>query len=146
MINKAREIQGIVAKHLCKGEQRVYTDVEEWRELQTFLARNISELMKYTGNCPNEEGERILAILMGYTLAVRNAQNIATALQKAEEVLPRISNKLLKCKLAVFCYGECMNEELGTLALTLMEELQESGNEKELHCLRELLQSFALQL
>ena len=65
MKNKAREIQRIVAQHLCKGEQRVYTDVEEWREIQTFLARSISELMKYTGNCPNEEGERILAVLMG---------------------------------------------------------------------------------
>ena len=146
MIDKAIQIQQIVAQHLCKGEQTVYTDVEEWREIQTFLARSISELMKYTGSNDTEEGERILAILMGYTLAVRNAQNIATTLQKAEEVLPRISNKLLKCKLAVFCYGECMDEELCTLAFTLMEELQESGNEKELHCLRELLQSFALQL
>lgn len=146
MIDKAIQIQRIVAQHLCKGEQTVYTDVEEWREIQTFLARSISELMKYTGSNDTEEGERILAILMGYTLAVRNAQNIATTLQKAEEVLPRISNKLLKCKLAVFCYGECMDEELCTLAFTLMEELQESGNEKELHCLRELLQSFALQL
>ena len=146
MIDKAIQIQQIVAQHLCKGEQTVYTDVEEWREIQTFLARSISELMKYTGSNDTEEGDRILAILMGYTLAVRNAQNIATTLQKAEEVLPRISNKLLKCKLAVFCYGECMDEELCTLAFTLMEELQESGNEKELHCLRELLQSFALQL
>ena len=146
MIDKAIQIQRIVEQHLCKGEQTVYTDVEEWREIQTFLARSISELMKYTGSNDTEEGERILAILMGYTLAVRNTQNIATTLQKAEEVLPRISNKLLKCKLAVFCYGECMDEELCTLAFTLMEELQESGNEKELHCLRELLQSFALQL
>ena len=101
--------------------------------------------MKYTGSNDTEEGERILAILMGYTLAVRNAQNIATTLQKAEEVLPRISNKLLKCKLAVFCYGECLDQELGIMAQTLINELKRSEKDNgHLGCLEELLQSFAL--
>ena len=145
MLIKAREIQQIVKQHLCIEKQKVYTDVEGWCKIQTSLARSINELMKCTGSNPTEEGERLLAILMGYTLAVRNAKNITDTLQQAEKVLPCIDNKLLKCKLAIFCYGECFNKELEVMVHTLMEELRDSENEKELHCLKELMMSYELR-
>lgn len=143
MINRAREIQQVVMRCLLEESRVPYTDVEEWTATQAFLARSIGGLLKQEGSTPNEEGERLLAILMGYTIAVRNRRNIAVALEQAERVIPQITDKLLKCKLAVYCYGECLDEELGMMAHRFIEEQKLCGNPKEVACLEELLMNFS---
>lgn len=143
LYQQAKELQQIVMQCLHKEGQTAYTNVEEWIETQAFLARSVNELLKQKGNTPNEEGERLLAILMGYTIAVRNRRNIAVALEQAERVIPQITDKLLKCKLAVYCYGECLDEELGMMAHRFIEEQKLCGNPKEMACLEELLMNFS---
>jgi len=143
LYNQAIKIQKYVKLHLLEESRVPYTDVEEWRDAQAFLTRSIGELMKQEGSTPNEEGERLLAILMGYTIAVRNRKNIATALEQAERVFPLITDKKLKCRLAVFCYGECLDEKLGCMAHEFIEEQKGSGNMQEVACLEELLMNFS---
>lgn len=143
LYQQAKELQQIVMRCLYKDGQTTYTDVEEWTATQAFLAQSIGELLKQEGNTPNEEGERLLAILMVYTIAVRNRRNIAVALEQAERVIPQITDELLKCKLAVYCYGECLDEELGMMAHRFIEEQKLCGNMKEVACLEELLMNFS---
>ena len=143
LYQQAKELQQIVMRCLYKDGQTAYTDVEEWTATQAFLAQSIGELLKQEGSTSNEEGERLLAILMGYTIAVRNRRNIAVALEQAERVIPQITDKLLKCKLAVYCYGECLDEELGMMAHRFIEEQKLCGNMKEVACLEELLMNFS---
>ena len=131
MLIKAREIQEIAERYLQRGSEVLYTDAVEWTETQQHLARGIASLLSQEGGTPNEEGERLLAILMGYTIAVRNRRNIRTALEQAERVL--------QCRLVVFCYGECFDEELGADIKRMIDELRESGFTKEAESLEESL-------
>ena len=141
----AKEVQRKVAKFLYKETGVPFTNMEEWAQTQTYLAQSINELMKQEGATPDEEAEAVLAILMGYTIAVRNPKNIISTLERAEKVFPNITSPLLKCQLAIFCYGECYDEELSIMAHTLIEELKHSEKDTgHLGCLEELLQSFAL--
>ena len=139
MLTKAREIQEIAERYLQRGSEVLYTDAAEWTEMQQQLAGGIASLLSQEGGTPNEEGEWLLAILMGYTIAVRNGRNIRTALEQAERVLPLITNRVLQCRLAVFCYGECFDEELGTDIKRMIDELRVSGFTKEAESLEESL-------
>ena len=103
------------------------------------LAIGINYLIQQEGRTPDEEGEAVLAILMGYTIAVRNRKNIGKAMLRAQEVLPKITDPVLKCRLTVFCYGECYDEELAQTAHQLIEEQKEGGRDPQLAALEELL-------
>ena len=139
MLTKAREIQEIAERYLQRGSEVLYTDAAEWTETQQQLARGIVSLLSQEGATPNEEGERLLAILMGYTIAVRNGRNIRTALEQAERVLPLITDRVLQCRLAVFCYGECFDEVLGADIKRMIGEIKASGLQKEVESLEESL-------
>ena len=126
---QAKEIQQLAGKFLCEEVGTPYTDIEEWKEVQKHLATCIEEVLKKEGSTPEEEGEILLAVLMGYTVAVRKRKNIAVAMERANRVLKGIQDPLLKCKLAVLCYGECFDEELAAMAHQLIEEQKLAGNE-----------------
>lgn len=116
-----------------------YTDVEQWKLVQTHLSEALAELEKTEGGTPEEEGELVLAILMGYCVTVRNGWNVQRALQRAERVMPRLTDAVLKCKLAVYCYVEIPDEELLAMARSLMEELKGQGRGDEVQQLECLL-------
>ena len=126
---QAKEIQQLAGKFLYEEVGTPYTDIEEWKEVQKHLATCIEEVLKQEGSTPEEEGEILLAVLMGYTVAVRKQKNIAIAMERANRVLKELQNPLLKCKLAVLCYGECFDEELAAMAHQLIEEQKLAGNE-----------------
>ena len=126
---QAKEIQQLAGKFLSEEGVNPYTDIEEWKEVQMHLATCAEELLKQEGATPDEEGEILLAVLMGYTVAVRKRKNIAVAMERANRVLKGIQDPLLKCKLAVLCYGECFDEELAAMAHQLIEEQKLAGNE-----------------
>ena len=126
---QAKEIQQLAGKFLCEEGVNLYTDIEEWKEVQMHLDTCAEELLKQEGATPDEEGEILLAVLMGYTVAVRKRKNIAVAMERANRVLKGIQDPLLKCKLAVLCYGECFDEELAAMAHQLIEEQKQAGNE-----------------
>ena len=138
---QAKEIQQLAGKFLCEEVARPYTDIEEWKEVQEHLAVCIEELLKQEGSTPEEEGEIVLAVLMGYTIAVRKRKNIAIAMKRANQVLTEIQSPILKCQLAVLCYGECFDEELAIMAHRLIEGEKQAGNEKAVCDIEALLLS-----
>ena len=122
-----REVQDFAGRLLCPEKMPEFTDVEEWKQVQTHLAAALRELERMEGDSPEEEGELVLAILMGYGITVRNPRNVSRALERAERVLPLLTNPVLKCKLAAHCYLEVPDEELLELVRSLIEELKRSG-------------------
>ncbi len=138
-LKKAIEIQQIAARFLYEDRNLPYTDVEEWGRIQAFLAKGIGELCHQEGPTPEMEAEIVLAILMGYTIAVRKSRHIDLALQRAERVFSLLPDSMLKCQLAVFCYGECLDEGLLETAHWLIEKLKQTVPTDQLDALEELL-------
>ena len=138
---QAKEIQQLAGRFLYEEAAKPYTDVEEWKEVQGHLATCIETLLKQEGGTPEEEGEIVLAVLMGYAIAVRKRKNIAVAMERANRVLPILQDPVLKCRLAIFCYGECYDEELANLAHRLIEEQKVKGDSQAATGLEELLLS-----
>ena len=91
----AKEVQYYAA--VCLTGDIGFTDVEDWQELQTRLTSGIKELDEWEGENPDEEAERLLAILMGYCVAVRDGRRIHRALERAEQVFPWVQDSVLKC-------------------------------------------------
>lgn len=139
IIQHTQEIQQLASQFLDQKCCKSYTNIEEWKETQKFLTHAIKQLMQQEGSTPEEEGEAVLAILMGYTLTVRNSRNIELVLARAERVWPLITDPILKCKLAIFCYGECYDEELAEEAHRLIGELKRCDRWEEVKRLEELL-------
>ncbi len=145
IIDKAKEVQEVAAK-LLYGEQGMpFTDVEEWNRMQVFLSKSLEKLVRKEGSTPEEEAEVALAILMGYTVAIRKPQQIDLALARAERSFPLLADGLLKCKLAVFCYLECRDEELLETAHRLLEELKQTSPTESLNVLENFLLSMEEQ-
>ena len=132
VIRFAQEVQAFAAKQLYVEEVPDFTDIEEWNQAQLHLVRALAELERLNGCTPEEEGELALAILMGYSVAIRNASNVQLALERAKQVMPRLPNEVLKCKLAVFCYVEIPAEGLAELINTLLVEVKRQGKEEEI--------------
>ena len=139
VLTRAREVQAFAEKQLSPDVVCDYTDAEQWKQMQTCLAQTLAELEKAEGGTPDEEGELVLALLMGYCVAVRNGRNVERALQRAERVMPLLTDNLLKCKLAVHCYLEVPDEELGEMASALMVTLKQQGKEEEIRQTEHLL-------
>ena len=132
VIRFAQEVQAFAAKQLYVEEVPDFTDIEEWNQAQLHLVKALAELERLNGCTPEEEGELALAILMGYSVAIRNASNVQLALERAKQVMPRLTDEVLKCKLAVFCYVEIPNKELAELIQTLLAELKRQGRDEEI--------------
>ena len=129
-----------IEKLLCEPDELTYTDAQAWNEWQRVLAGRMESLLQQEGSTPDEEAELVLTVLMGYTVVVRNSRNIAKALERAERVFPLIKDPVLKCRLAVFCYGECWDEELAQEAHTLIDTLKKAGRGKDIEFVETLLQ------
>ena len=136
---QAKEIQQLAGRFLYEEAAKPYTDVEEWKEVQGHLATCIENLLKQEGSTPEEEAEIVLAVLMGYAIAVRKRKNIAIAMERANRVLPILEDPVLKCRLAIFCYGECYDEELANLAHRLIEEQKVKGDNQAAVGLEDML-------
>ena len=132
VIRFAQEVQAFAAKQLYVEEVPDFADMEEWNQAQLHLVRALAELERLNGTTPEEEGELALAILMGYGVAIRNARNVQLALERAKQVMPRLTDEVLKCKLAVCCYVEIPNEELAEMIKALLVELKRQGKEEEI--------------
>ena len=137
----ARKVQALASSYLCEGKPMQYTNVDEWQEMQRELAQCMNALVRQDGSTSGEEAEIVLAILMGYTLAVRNPLHIDMALERAERVLPRLDHSVLKCQLMAFCYAETGDEELADSVSILMQSLKAAGNGEEIRWVEELLNS-----
>ena len=83
-VSRAREVQAFVSNQLYAEVPPEFTDVEEWKDIQSHLVLALKELEALEGKSPEEEGELVLAILMGNCVAVRNAQSVSRALVRAE--------------------------------------------------------------
>ena len=99
MIAKQLEVQELVGRLLCSDEGPVLTDLEEWNELQVRLAIALRELEGMVGRTPEEEGELLVALFMGYSVAVRNPKQVERALERAERVLPLLKDEVIKQQL-----------------------------------------------
>ena len=140
LILQARKVQGIIGEYLY-GEAVSYTDVEQWKEVQQLLMKSISEMLQAVPECPEEEAEVLLAVLMGGSVAMRYPDYMDEVLQRAEKVLPHLQDKVLKCHLMVFCYGECPDELLADDIYRLMDELKDEGKEDEIRMVMELMEN-----
>ena len=137
--DRAREVQAFVANQLYAEVPSEFTDVEEWKEIQTHLSSALKELETLAGTSPEEEGELVLALLMGHCVAVRNSQSVTRALERAERVLPLLSDPVLKCKLACFCYLEFPDEELMETVRSCIEEVNRAGRGEEVRQVEKMM-------
>lgn len=139
VVGRAKEVQTFVANQLYAEVPSEFTDVEEWKEIQTHLSSALKELEALEGKSPEEEGELVLAILMGNCVAVRNPQSVSRALERAEWVLPLITDPVLKCKLASFCYLEFPDEELLETVCSCIEEVKLLGKDEEIRQVEKMI-------
>ena len=136
---KAREVQAFVANQLYAEAPPEFTDVEEWKEIQSYLSAALKELETLAGDTPEEEGELVLALLMGNCVSVRNSHSVTRALERAERVLPLLSDPVLKCKLAYFCYLEFPEEELLETVRSCIEEVNRAGRGEEVRQVEKMM-------
>ena len=139
VLTLAREVQSFSAKQLSPDGACDYTNVEQWKLMQTCLVRELVELERAETRNPEEEGELVLALLMGYCVAVRNGTAVQRALERAERVMPLLDDGLLKCRLAVHCCLEVPDEELMEETRALLEKLKRQGKYKEIEALEKLM-------
>lgn len=139
MMSCVRKFQEFAGRLLYPVDASLFTDVELWKVMQSHLIRELRELEKLEGGTPDEEGELLLAILMGYCVTVRNSKLIDRILERAERVLPCLTDKVLRCKLAAFCYRECPDRELLELVRSLLVELKREGRGEEILRIEEFL-------
>ena len=139
VLTLAREVQSFSAKQLSPDAVCDYTDVEQWKVMQTCLVRELAELERAETRNPEEEGELVLALLMGYCVAVRNGTAVQRALERAERVMPLLDDGLLKCRLAVHCCLEVPDEELMEETRALLGKLKRQGKYKEIEALEKLI-------
>ena len=66
MLSLAKSVQGIVERLLMTDNDLSYTNIEDWRKVQTYLLDSLVSLDQKEGDTYEEDAERILAILMGY--------------------------------------------------------------------------------
>ena len=99
MTAKQLEVQELVGRLLYSEEVPALTDLEEWNELQVRLAIALRELEGMVGRTPEEEGELLVALFMGYSVAVRNPKQVERALERAERVLPLLKDEVIKQQL-----------------------------------------------
>lgn len=137
---QARKLQNLAGRYMY-GEEAPFTDITRWKEMQHRLAGDITDLIKVQGSSPEEEAEVLLAVLMGYCVTIRNDRHVDEALVRAEKVLPNLQDKVLKCHLMVFCYGECPDELLADDIYRLMDELKDEGKEEEIRVVMELMEN-----
>lgn len=143
LIWQAKKIQMLAEKFLYDSQDMEYTDVESWAERQEELSIGVENLLEQRGMTSDEEAERLLAILMIYLVTIRKPKHIENVLQQAEQVMPYIQDAVLKCHLAVFCYGICYDEELGRTARCLIEEQKAIGRRDEVTMVEELMSTLA---
>jgi hypothetical protein len=139
VLTLAREVQSFSAQQLSPDGECAYTDVEQWKVMQTCLVRELAELEGAETRNPEEEGELVLALLMGYCVAVRNGTSVQRALERAERVMPLLDDGLLKCRLAVHCCLEVPDEKLMEETRALLEKLKRQGKYKEIEALEKLI-------
>ena len=137
-LDLARYIQYVVGQ--CLTSDVPFTDVEEWKELQVRLVTGLNTLEEWRGDTPDEEAERLLAILMGHCVSVGSNRCMRDVLVQAEKVLPEVKDPVLRCHLAVFCYMECPDEELERGIHREMMELKKSGRGEEIWMLEKMLE------
>ena len=142
---QAKKVQMLASNFLCEGNTMRFTNVDEWQEMQRELAQCMNVLVRQEGKTIEEEAEIILAILMGYTLAIRNPFHIEMSLKRAERVLPVLGNSVLKCHLAAFCYAESGDEELLDMVYGLMKQLKVEGKGEEIGWVENLLESMTVE-
>ena len=139
MLSLAKSVQGIVGRLLMTDNDLSYTNIEDWRKVQTYLFDSLVSLDQKEGDTYEEDAERILAILMGYRIAVRNPLIVDRALKRAEQILPHVQDPVLKCYLTVFCYTECEDDELEEESYRQLESLKLSGKEEEVVVIEKVL-------
>ena len=138
-MGRAKEVQTFVANQLFAEIPPEFTDVEEWKDIQSHLSLVLKELETFAGSTPDEEGELLLALLMGNCIAVRNSHSVTHTLERAERVLPLITDLVLKCKLACFCYLEFPDEELLQTASSLIADVKHMGRGEEIRHVEKMI-------
>lgn len=139
VVGRAKEVQTFVANQLFAEIPPEFTDVEEWKDIQSHLSLVLKELETFAGSTPDEEGELLLALLMGNCIAVRNSHSVTHTLERAERVLPLITDLVLKCKLACFCYLEFPDEELLQTASSLIMDVKRMGRGEEIRHVEKMI-------
>lgn len=98
----------------------IYSDELAQMSGETF--RLCNELYDGGVHCSTaeEEASLCLALLLGYNATLSDQgdkqQRIQQVLERSWQVLPRITDSLLKVRLLAYCYSECYEEELADQA------------------------------
>lgn len=141
LLQKARELR-MKAYHdmlLLDGQNAAYLDDQQ--ALWNWTDQTIDALFAVTGRTPEEEGEYCLSILVGLNIGIRHDDKVHRAVQRAEHVLPRISDDKLRCHLLVYLYAETEDEALQADICRLMDQWPADTLTQEDHYLQQVFQT-----
>lgn len=119
---KVRELCKIADKLAYFEDEDEYSYIDKYKKVIYWIYRTNRDLVLNIGTTDREEAEICLAVLVGYSVTIRNEKNIQKVLDRALAVLPKIPPSLLKCRLLVYCYAELYTKELAEEAKKIMKQ------------------------
>ncbi len=114
--------------------------LDGFEKVTSQISRMCKEVLALVGETSDEEAEICLAVLMGYSVTIRNDKNIRRALDRAFRVLPFVPDSFVKCQLLVYCYAETYEKKLSDEAEKMMQQWAESELADEVKHLQEFLE------
>lgn len=141
LITKARELRRVAERLAYFQDDGEYSYIDKYKEILSWIYRACRELIRFHGENDDEEAEICLSVLIGYSTTVRNAKNIQRAVDRAYQVLPRLTPSLLKCQLLIYCYIEACDESLIREAKLIIDSWKEGEMGEEEKKVRELLEN-----
>lgn len=118
-----------------------YSYIDKYREVISWIYQACRELIRYRGENDEEEAEICLAVLIGYSTTIRDSKNVRRAIDRAYQVLPRLTPSLLKCQSLIYCYIEACDESLVREAKYIIDSWKEEEIGIEEQKTRELLEN-----
>ena len=141
LITKAKELRRVAERLAYFQDDGEYSYIDKYKEVLSWIYKSCRELIRFHGENDDEEAEICLSVLIGYSTTVRNAKNIQRAVDRAYQVLPRLTPSLLKCQLLIYCYIEACDESLIREAKLIIDSWKEGEMGEEEKKVRELLEN-----
>jgi len=141
LITKAKELRRVAERLAYFQDDGEYSYIDKYKEVLSWIYKSCRELIRFHGENDEEEAEICLSVLIGYSTTVRNAKNIQRAVDRAYQVLPRLTPSLLKCQLLIYCYIEACDESLIREAKLIIDSWKEGEMGEEEKKVRELLEN-----
>lgn len=141
---KVKSLQCASRRLLSLGEQSEDIYADDLFRLDKEVAGLVASLSGKKGMTLEEEASLCLALLMGYSACMyvtHRERKVQSVLNRCWNILDKLPDSFLKCRLLVFCYGETYEEELAQEACHIMKNWEDSDLAEEKQEMKEYLKA-----